>query len=83
MKNLTFKKWFEDNAMDASKNLQATQAVKSVGQTGIDAALNAQRKGKNPLTAAQQAVLQQAAAGKVPMNKLGDVLPKDPDQGNE
>lgn len=78
MNILNFKQWVEDSVSDAAaaalKNASDPNLARASQQANVavQAAIKAK---KNPLQAAQNAVVK---AG-VPTNKLGAVMPKDPD----
>lgn len=76
MDNLNFKHWLEaipqPNPELADPTLGATAAAAKV------AAQTAIKKGQNPIVAAQGAVLK----SKIPVNKLGQIMPTDPNNPN-
>ena len=77
MNILNFKQWVEDSVSDAAaalKNASDPNIARASQQANVavQAAIKAK---KNPLQAAQNAVVK---AG-IPTNKLGAVMPKDPD----
>lgn len=72
MSNLNFKKWLEDAMQPTDPTIMAAQqAVLAAGQQAVAAK-------KNPILAMQQAALK----SKVPLNKMGDLMPKDGNDKN-
>jgi hypothetical protein len=75
---LNFKTWLEDidpaqakqPDPNALKNDPTIGPAQKKAQMAVQDAI---KKGKNPIQAAQQAV----ATSNVPMNRLGDIMPKD------
>lgn len=71
---LTFKNWLEDiqqvNPVDVDKDPTLSPVAKSA-QIAMQDAI---KRGKNPVKAVQDSI----AKSKVPMNKLGQIMPTDP-----
>ena len=79
MIDLNFKKWVEQDETNSgiAPELQDPNLA-SAAKQAKNAAQMALKNKKNPIQAAQQAVLQ----SNVPVNKLGSIMPKDQDQKN-
>ena len=74
MKTLDFKTWLEDMSQNDPATMAAQQAALAAGQQAI------QQK-KDPVAAIQQSVLK----SKLPLNKIGKIMPKadDSQQANQ
>lgn len=75
MKTLEFKTWLSEDANATQKiaNDPVLKTAQANAQTAVKMAI---AKKQDPLKAAQNAVM----AANVPTNKLGKIMPKDPDQ---
>lgn len=73
MNTLDFKHWLEmDDMMNAEKDIQTDPNLSQAAKKAQIAATDAVNKGKNPIKAAQRAVIN----AKVPPNKMGQVMPQ-------
>lgn len=84
MINLDFRSWMEDSVAnngqkDDMSKILADPKLSTANQQAQQAAKQAVQNKKNPLKAAQNAVLN----ANVPSNKLGALLPKDPDEQDD
>jgi len=70
--DISFKSWLENN-VDAKQAIDTDPLLSTAAKKAEAAAMDAVNKGKNPIKAAQTAVVQ----SKVPLNKLGQVMPQD------
>jgi hypothetical protein len=83
--NLNFKKWMEDSIannngqQDDMSKILADPKLSAANAQAQQAARQAIQGKKNPIQAAQKAVLN----ANIPSNKLGSVLPKDPDEQDD
>ncbi len=75
MNTLDFKMWLSEVGTLPNPADNNDPAIKTANNNANNAARLAVMKKKDPLKAAQQAVLN----SNLPANKLGKVLPKDPD----
>jgi hypothetical protein len=78
MLNLNFRKWVEDSTSNVSSTASPEDTdptLAAASKQAKSAAQIALKNKKNPIQAAQKAIL----ASDVPMNKLGKILPKDAD----
>lgn len=83
MIDLNFRAWMEDSTSTVGQTddmkIAANPKLAAANSQAQLAAKNAMARKKNPLQAAQKAVLN----ANVPSNQLGTVLPKDPDQTDD
>lgn len=82
MVNLNFRKWFEDSMSSVSSSRSPEEAdpnLAAAAKQAKSAAKMALQSKKNPIQAAQKAILN----SNVPMNQLGKILPKDMDQKDD
>jgi len=78
---LNFKSWFEDidPTQQNPAKLKNDPTLGPVAQKAQMAVQDAIKRGKNPIKAAQTSV----ATSGVPLNRLGDVMPKDVNQKDQ
>lgn len=74
MNILCFKSWLEDMNNQTPQDLSKDPVLAGANQAAQNAVKDAINKKQDPIQAAKAAVLK----AKVPMNKLGSIMPKDP-----